>query len=69
MTPDGYLFLSLGDRWAGDLAQDLTQDEGTIIRIRTDGSIPADNPFRWLLGRGLRSGATGTAIRKASPSM
>ncbi|MGC2341506.1 MAG: PQQ-dependent sugar dehydrogenase [Methyloceanibacter sp.] len=50
LTPDGYLFLSLGDRWAGDLAQDLTQDEGTIIRIRTDGSIPADNPFRWLLG-------------------
>ena len=50
LTPDGYLFLSLGDRWAGDPAQDLTQDEGTIIRIRTDGSIPADNPFRWLLG-------------------
>ncbi|MGA7374591.1 MAG: PQQ-dependent sugar dehydrogenase [Methyloceanibacter sp.] len=50
LTPDGYLFLSLGDRWAGDVAQDLTQDEGTIIRIRTDGSIPADNPFRWLLG-------------------
>jgi len=50
LTPDGYLFLSLGDRWAGDPAQDLTRDEGTIIRIRTDGSIPADNPFRWLLG-------------------
>jgi len=50
LTPDGYLFLSLGDRWAGDPAQDLTQDEGTIIRIRTDGSIPVDNPFRWLLG-------------------
>ena len=50
LTPDGYLFLSLGDRWAGDPAQDLTQDEGTIIRIRTDGSIPDDNPFRWLLG-------------------
>src|SRR6476620_1706470 len=50
LTPDGYLFLTLGDRWAGDPAQDLTQDEGTIIRIRTDGSIPVDNPFRWLLG-------------------
>jgi glucose/arabinose dehydrogenase len=50
LTPDGYLFLSLGDRWAGDVAQDLTQDEGTIIRIRTDGSIPVDNPFHWLLG-------------------
>ena len=50
LTPDGYLFLTLGDRWAGDPAQDLTQDEGTVIRIRTDGSIPDDNPFRWLLG-------------------
>jgi glucose/arabinose dehydrogenase len=50
LTPDGYLFLTLGDRWAGDPAQDLTQDEGTIIRIRIDGSIPDDNPFRWLLG-------------------
>jgi aldose sugar dehydrogenase len=50
LTPDGYLFLSLGDRWSGDPAQDLSNDEGTIIRIRTDGSIPDDNPFRWLIG-------------------
>jgi glucose/arabinose dehydrogenase len=42
---DGYLYLSLGDRWAGDLAQDLGDDAGKIIRIRTDGSIPGDNPF------------------------
>ena len=50
LTPDGYLFLSLGDRWGGEVAQDLSKDEGTIIRIRTDGSIPGDNPFRWLAG-------------------
>jgi aldose sugar dehydrogenase len=50
LTPDGYLFLTLGDRWSGAPAQDLTHDEGTIIRIRTDGSIPEDNPFRWQLG-------------------
>lgn len=42
---DGHLFLSLGDRWARDQAQDLSEDAGKIIRIRTDGSIPEDNPF------------------------
>jgi glucose/arabinose dehydrogenase len=50
VTPNGYLFLSLGDRWSGDPAQDLSNDEGKIIRIRTDGSIPDDNPFRWRVG-------------------
>lgn len=45
LTGDGYLFLSLGDRWQRDLAQDLSEDEGKVIRIRTDGSIPDDNPF------------------------
>jgi glucose/arabinose dehydrogenase len=50
VTPDGYLFLSLGDRWIGDPAQDLSNDEGKIIRIRTDGSIPESNPFRWRVG-------------------
>jgi glucose/arabinose dehydrogenase len=50
LTPDGYLFLSIGDRWASDSAQDLSNDLGSIIRIRTDGSIPDDNPFRWLTG-------------------
>src|SRR6476620_2232031 len=37
----------LGDRWSGDPAQNLSNDEGKIIRIRTDGSIPESNPFRW----------------------
>jgi glucose/arabinose dehydrogenase len=50
VTPDGYLFLSVGDRWAGDPAQDLANDLGSIIRIRTDGSTPDDNPFRWRPG-------------------
>ncbi len=45
LTGNGYLFLSLGDRWARDQAQDLSDDAGKIIRIRTDGSIPEDNPF------------------------
>lgn len=50
VTRDGYLFLTVGDRWAGDPAQDLADDAGSIIRIRTDGSIPDDNPFRWRVG-------------------
>lgn len=50
LSPDGYLFLTLGDRWSGDPAQDLSNDEGKIIRIRTDGSIPESNPFRWRVG-------------------
>jgi glucose/arabinose dehydrogenase len=45
VTPDGYLFFSVGDRWSNEPAQDLTNDLGTIIRIRTDGGIPANNPF------------------------
>jgi glucose/arabinose dehydrogenase len=45
LTDDGYLFLTLGDTWRGDRAQDLADGGGSVIRIRTDGSIPSDNPF------------------------
>lgn len=50
--PDGYLFVTLGDRqWPseGDLtahpAQDLSNHNGTTVRIHDDGRIPDDNPF------------------------
>ncbi|WP_423925859.1 PQQ-dependent sugar dehydrogenase [Candidatus Palauibacter sp.] len=49
---DGYLFMTLGDRqWpsAGDLtahpAQDLSNHNGSTIRIHDDGRVPEDNPF------------------------
>ena len=45
LTGDGYLFLSLGDRWERARAQDLSDTAGSIVRIRTDGSVPEDNPF------------------------
>jgi glucose/arabinose dehydrogenase len=45
VTDEGYLFLTLGDRWDAERAQDLSDHAGSIIRIRTDGSIPGDNPF------------------------
>ena len=41
---DDYLFASAGERGKGMIAQDPTQHPGSIIRIRTDGSIPKDNP-------------------------
>lgn len=45
VTRDGMLFLSLGDRGVSHDAQDLSSHIGKIIRIRTDGSVPHDNPF------------------------
>jgi glucose/arabinose dehydrogenase len=43
---DGALFVSMGDHFGPrDEAQNLARDNGKIIRIKTDGSIPADNPF------------------------
>ena len=44
--PDGTMWVTLGDRYgAKDLAQQLDNTIGKIIRIRTDGSAPPDNPF------------------------
>ncbi|WP_165820063.1 PQQ-dependent sugar dehydrogenase [Microvirga sp. KLBC 81] len=45
VTRDGYLFLSLGDRWEPGRAQDLSDHAGSIIRIHADGSVPSTNPF------------------------
>ncbi|MCP8899461.1 PQQ-dependent sugar dehydrogenase [Gilvimarinus xylanilyticus] len=43
---DGTLFLTLGDRYSRmDDAQTLDNHHGKVIRINTDGSVPADNPF------------------------
>ncbi|GAB6068418.1 PQQ-dependent sugar dehydrogenase [Methylothermus subterraneus] len=44
-APDGTLFVTLGERFQFDPAQDLSNHLGKIVRIRPDGSVPADNPF------------------------
>ncbi len=44
-APDGTLLLTNGERGNGDLAQDMQADNGKVIRINRDGSIPPDNPF------------------------
>jgi len=44
-APDGKLFVTLGDRFKFDPAQDLSSHLGKIVRINPDGSVPDDNPF------------------------
>ncbi len=42
---DGTLYVTLGDRGEADRAQDASDHAGSVVRIRPDGSVPADNPF------------------------
>jgi aldose sugar dehydrogenase len=42
---DGTLFVTLGERFQRDYAQDLSRHWGKVIRINPDGSAPKDNPF------------------------
>jgi glucose/arabinose dehydrogenase len=42
---DGTLFVTLGERFKFEPAQDLSNHLGTIVRINADGSVPNDNPF------------------------
>lgn len=41
----GHLFISIGDRGVMQAAQDLSNHQGTIVRLHDDGRVPADNPF------------------------
>lgn len=45
LGPDGDLYVTVGDAGDPGRAQDLTSNNGKILRVETDGSIPADNPF------------------------
>ena len=45
-SPDGYLYITSGERQAFTPAQDLQQNLGKIIRLHDDGGVPADNPFQ-----------------------
>ena len=47
--PDGFLYISSGERQKFTPAQDLQQNLGKIVRLADDGSVPRDNPFA---GRG-----------------
>lgn len=45
-SPDGYLFITSGERQKQTPAQSWTQNLGKVIRLNSDGSIPSDNPFQ-----------------------
>ena len=53
--PDGMLYLALGDGGSGgdpqNRAQNLASPLGKILRLKPDGTIPADNPFAGQSGR------------------
>jgi aldose sugar dehydrogenase len=45
LSPDGKIFVTMGERGEQKRAQDFNDHAGSVLRINTDGSIPPDNPF------------------------
>lgn len=45
ISPDGYLFITSGERQKFTPSQNMDMNLGKIIRINKDGSVPDDNPF------------------------
>lgn len=44
-APDGTLFVTTGDRGDRPSAQDLSNENGAVLRITKTGEVPRDNPF------------------------
>ncbi|GFD66930.1 PQQ-dependent sugar dehydrogenase [Alteromonas sp. KUL106] len=44
-SPDGYLFITSGERQKFTPAQNMAMNLGKIVRLHADGSVPEDNPF------------------------
>ncbi len=44
-SPDGFLFVTAGERHQGAPAQDHAQTLGKVVRLNLDGTAPPDNPF------------------------
>lgn len=42
---DGFLFLTTGERQEPERAQNPNDHGGKVLRLRDDGTVPADNPF------------------------
>jgi len=42
---DGMLYICTGDTWQAEIAQDLKNLGGKILRLTPEGAIPGDNPF------------------------
>ena len=45
LSPDGFLFITSGERQKFSPAQNMSANLGKIVRLNEDGSIPEDNPF------------------------
>ena len=61
-APDGTLFITQGDRQIPEgrvLSQQNDALQGKIVRIRPDGSVPADNPFVGMPGHRPEVWSTG----------
>lgn len=43
--PDGMLYVCTGDTWQAEIAQDINNLGGKILRLTPEGDIPVDNPF------------------------
>ena len=59
---DGALYISTGDQYDSQNAQDLGNEHGKLLRVLLDGSVPLDNPFAaipaaapTIFARGLRN--------------
>lgn len=44
--PDGMLYVTTGETFHAELAQDLKSLGGKILRITSEGNVPGDNPFK-----------------------
>jgi len=69
-TPDGYLFLSVGDRQRMTPAQDPNTEVGKILRLTLDGKPAPGNPFAGKTGgpeRPLINPPRNTEVAKTAP--
>lgn len=44
--PDGDLYITTGDGQQPSRAEDVNSPDGKVLRLKDDGSVPADNPFK-----------------------
>lgn len=45
ISPDGKLFVTMGERGEQERAQDYMDHAGSVLRVNADGTIPSDNPY------------------------
>ena len=57
--PDGYLFITSGDRNYGEMVADTTSHFGKILRLNDDGTVPAGNPWVGMEGHAPEVWSTG----------